>query len=245
MRFAPLTTLAAAALVSLGFTASASATVHTFNLSYSDTPLATLDPFVIAGNPGRLRVFNDGPGTLAVNGFQDGDSVSIDFTVGGAGLHLQDTGNPFLTNIEVIGLNAFLLSGWNPSIDNPNNHVVYTADNQTTLTITGYSGDLTSTTFSTGVFSASATAPALNATFGGNITNSDVWLTSFNITRTWSNIQFVNEFSGLSLPMDFTANGQMIAIDDNAAVPAPGALTLLGLGLLGFGGLRRRTATAI
>jgi hypothetical protein len=233
---APLVALAAIAIKP------ASAAVHTFNLSYSDAPDLINNTYVLGGNTGRLRGFLEASSPFAINGFQSGDTISVNFNVGGAGLHLQDTGNPFIGNQENFGLGGFVLDGWNQSVSNPTQQIIYTADVQIAFTATGYTGALVSPSLSQALNGYQARGAFLPSFITANVTNSSVWLTSFNITTTLNNLQFANDFSYLALPANFTSLGVMFAADD-LPVPAPGALALLGLGLLGIGGLRRKKTT--
>ncbi len=249
MRFIAVTSFAAALLLSFGVTSGARATIFTYDLTYgSSTPLVTLDPFNVGGNNGRLRLFGEtsGAAPLTINDFHDGDTVTINFTFGGGGLTLQDTGSPFLGNVEALAGLAFTVNGWTPpggTID-PGDPLVYTADIHSTLSVTGYSGDLTSSFIDTGtMYAVPSLTASLEIQFVANITNSSVALTSFTISRTFSNFIIYNEATNDPYP-DFTAAVANIAVLDDSSVPAPGALALLGLGLIGFGGLRRKLKAA-
>lgn len=243
MKMFGLKATAFAALIgTVAAVSSAHATTFNVALEYNDPAVVNDNAFVLAPNTGRLRIFNETSGALpvSVTGFADGDTIALNVTFGGSGLSLQDLGNPFIGPVEFMSFGALLLNGWDQLTDNPSNATVMTLDTSTTITITGFTGSLTNTVFNASATGVVAVSPSLVLSQAFDFTTSNANITSLTFSRTFSNIQFVSPFDGLSLPNDFTGLASALVLDDSAGVPAPGALALLGLGVFGVGAVRRR-----
>lgn len=225
--------------------ASPHAAVFTINMEYMETTPATFDPIEFFGQTFRYRIFEESSGNapFSLSGFQDGDSISFNHVFAGDGLRLQELGNPYFgTANEAIGTQGILLEGWENPNDNPNNDNVVMYDSTTVLTVTDYTGSINDTVFNhASSVGGMRTAPIFSGQVVADITSSEVFLKAFNITTTFTNIQLLSPFTNLDLSSEMVARGGLFVTDDTLGVPAPGALVLLGVGLLGLG-MRRRTA---
>lgn len=234
--------LSLAAAVSLGsMTATAMPVTHNLSVTFDGTPAVTLPTGPGAIVNGQVQIFiaptwNSGfPFIL-----NDGDTIEVDVTVTGSGLTLVDGG----TGVdEILVFNTFQTSSaFDFQTDNPGQVPVLNYDRSTTVTVTNFTGDYPGNPVSTGTGSTFSTSPTVTMFSRGNFTDSTVTLFNFTISSTFTNFSFDPAFSAFAGPVEITdGSGVVFAVDQTSPVPAPGALALLGLGLVGFG-LRRRAA---
>lgn len=175
--------------------------------------------------------FNQG-GTFSAS-INQGDVLETNVTVINGGLTLES----FQAGSNEILFQSIGVVGIDPVTFNPNQDPVMEITRTHELIVHSSTGDLNV------VSPFTSTQTLLSAQFSnffaGNITDSSVTLTSFTLRTTYDAITFLSPFDQqLSLPIDIATNG-IIALDQRV-VPAPGALALLGFGLLGLS-LRRRT----
>lgn len=210
---------------------------------------ATIDANAII-NVGTIPITLIGGSTIGTQRFQIGSNQGGPFSAA------INQGDVLETNVTVINGAWTLESGpqagsdeilfqsidadvFNPPVDNPNQDPVMEITRTHELIVHSSTGDLNVVSPFTNT--QTLTTAQFSNFFTGNITDSAVSLTSFTLRTTYDSITFLSPFDQqLSLPINVTTNG-IISLDQRVLdVPAPGALALLGFGLLGLG-LRRRT----
>lgn len=194
-----------------------------------------------------------GPGTLSSYGnavytgfpltFADGDTIELDVTVNGGGIVMNN--GPTAGALEALFGFRYRVSDipFDQPTDNPTNAFMMTYDRTTTVTVTNFTGDLVSNTIVSSFVGGTNNTPAFNQISVGNYTNSTVSLTQFTIATTFTNINFLPGFETYASFQSITAtNPNVLVLHENLGVPLPGALALIGVGLLGLVGLRRKAA---
>lgn len=217
--------------------APASATVFTHNVTFDAASILDLGTFNNPTGSQRIQLVPSGAmSSTGVFTITAGDTIETNITISNGGLTLQN---------GAAGTNEVLRFGWNVpgfnvNAQNPGLMPVVTYNRTNELIINSFGGSLNVTPDVVDTFSQPA--PTFNQFYIGNITDSIVTLTNFTIRTTFHSIVFDAPFDqDFSLPIEITSNS-LLAIDQVYPAPAPGAIALLGFGLLGIGMRRRVTA---
>lgn len=221
-------------------TATATPVTHSFSATVDGTSgidVSGAATGTFAGS--ELRIF---PGISSTPGypfaFADGDTIEVDVTVTGPGLTLTDAG--FGLN-EIIAFSAFTQdSTFDFLADNPGEDTVISYDRTVTVTVDSFSGALAAGPLTVAT-ALENIAPAFSMSAFLNFTDSSVTLFEFTMTATYSNFVYGAGFESYAGDDIEGGLNTLIVADDLLPVPAPGALALLGFGLLGLC-VRRRTA---
>lgn len=231
--------LAVAGLVGLGASmANATPVTHSFSATIDGTSGIDVSGAAngqFAGS--ELRIF---PGVSSTPGypfaFADGDTIEVDVTVTGPGLTLTDAG--FGLN-EIIAFSAFTQdSTFDFLADNPGEDVVISYDRTVTVTVDSFSGVLAAGPLTVAT-ALENIAPAFSMSAFLNFTDSSVTLFEFTMTATYSNFVYGVGFESYAGDDIEGGLNSFIVADDLLPVPAPGAIALLGFGLLGLVARRR------
>lgn len=218
----------------------AHAALITFNLTVDANAIVDAGTFPITtlngGTLGTRRLqlgFNQGG--LVSGVINQGDVVETNVTIINGGLTL-DSG-PQGGSDELL-VQTFGVPGFNINTENPLQEPLLEITRTHELIVQSHTGALNTLAAYTDTFTN--ISPQFSNAYEGNITDSMVTLTSFTLRTTYDAITFLSPFDQqLSLPVEIT--GSTIFALDQRVVPAPGALALLGFGLLGLA-VRRRTA---
>lgn len=211
---------------------------HSLTATMDGTPLVTLPTGPGAIVDAQVQVFAPTFGGGFPFVLNDGDTIEIDFTVTGPGLTLTDLG---------VGEDEFLVTGvfqtsslFDFGTDNPGGAPVLHYDRSTTVTVTNFTGDYPGNPIVSGTASTFATSPSVTMFSRGNYTDSTVTLFEFTISSTFSNFVLDPAFSAFSGPLEITGGSTLLAVDQVTPAPAPGALAMMGFGLIGLIAARRR-----
>lgn len=233
-------TLPAVALLAL-MAQPATAAVFTFNKTIDANSIIDLgtSPFFDATGTQQLGTQRGqiSPTPLGEFGatLNQGDVIETNFTVINGGLNLESLQSG---SDEIIALTFALTTPFDVNAENPNLDPLVELTRTHELIVNAHTGSLNLTSPYTDT--VSLFGPSFSNFYRGNITDSVVSLTSFTLRTTFDVINFVAPFDQqFSVPVDIQS-GTFLAVDQRV-VPAPGALALLGFGLLGLSA-RRRTA---
>lgn len=174
--------------------------------------------------------------------YVEGDTIELEVTVNGGGIVMNDGAATGLDEI-LFGFDySFIDVPFDGLTDNPNFDFVISYDRSTTVTVTNYTGDLANSTIMSSINGVQSTGPLLTQASRGNYTDSTVSITQFTISSVFTNINFLPGFEIYAGSQTLDTNDTSIfAFHEFAGVPAPGALALLGFGLVGLGLRRSRT----
>lgn len=233
--------LAVAGLIGLASSVTnATPVTHSFSTTVDGASVFTLPgPFTGQFAGAEVRFFTglsstaSYPFTLA-----DGDTIELDVSVTGPGLTLTDTGFGLP---ELVSFGSFTqdVDFFVPD-DNPDEDIVVTYDRTVTVTVDDFSGSLDGPLTISSTLEGLAPAFALSAFL--NFTDSSVTLFDFTISATYSNFVYGAGFESYAGDDIDGGSSILLVADDLLPVPAPGALALLWVGLLGVA-VRRRTAS--
>lgn len=218
MRLPRLSFAAVLALCSFGFASTASAVPISMSFNLSAAPSATFTP-ILSGNPGRLRSWAL-TGLFAPFSVSAGDTVDIDISFS-APVTVEDTGQPFN------GINEVLAFSF--GISTPTPSVTYGRD--TIVTLGGVAGD--NPTGGTAAYSDTVSPPVTGIGSGRLINWTDGFLS-------FSSIHFSMAITSFSIASTPLLDVGVFTIADDLPAPAPGAIALFSLGLLGLVAIRRR-----
>jgi len=180
----------------------------------------------------RLQLAPNAGGPLSGT-INQGDILETNVTIINGGLTL-DSGAQ--SGSEEVLFQSIIADGFDPGTDNPNQDPLIEITRTHELIVQSHTGDLNTVAAYTSTFTN--ISPQFSNIFAGNITDTMVTLTSFTIRTTFDAITFLSPFDQqFSLPIN--VSGNVILALDQRAVPAPGALALLGFGLLGLAARRR------
>lgn len=233
-------TLPAAALLAL-MAQPAVAAVFTFNktidasdiLDFGTSPFFDPTGTVQLGTQ-RIQLAPTPLGEFAAT-LNQGDVIETNFTITNGALTLESLQSG---SDEIIALTFASTTPFDVNAENPNLDPVVELTRTHELIVNAHTGTLN--LISPYTDTVSLFGPSFANFYRGNITDSVVNLTSFTLRTTYDAINFVSPFDQqFSLPVDIQSGTFIVA--DQRVVPAPGALALLGFGLLGLT-WRRRTA---
>lgn len=213
--------------------APAAATVFTHNVTFDASSIINLGTFGTPTGTQRVQLVPPGGNTNSFT-ITSGDTIETNVTFTNGGLTLESVGG---ATQEVLFM-GYNVPGFDINAENPGFAPVVTYDRTTELIVNSFSGSLNATPDFINTFSQPS--PTFNNFYLGNITDSIVTLTNFTIRTTFNSIVFETPFDqDFSLPIEVTSSS-FIATDQIYPAPAPGALALLGLGLLGLAARRRK-----
>lgn len=212
--------------------ANATPVTHSFSATVDGaTSFVLPGPFENTFAGSEIRLFTGVSSTASYPfSLADGDTVELDVSVTGPGLTITDAGFGLS---EFIAFSSFKQDAtFVISTDNPGEDTVISYDRTVTVTVDSFSGDLAGPLTITSALENIEPAFSMSAFL--NFTDSSVTLFDFTITATYSNFVYGAGFE--SYAGDDIEDGLNVLLvgDDLLPVPAPGALALLGFGLLGL-----------
>lgn len=216
-----------------GAGAQAAPVTHNLALSFDGSaPDVDFDDFVSSnGTTFRLRSFGIGPITPFSLG--EGDTVNMTLTFTGGGLTISDSS--FGEQLFSMNLTTSSFDGFT---DNPGRDPVVTYDRTREVTVTSFSGDYDGPFTQDPSIGNSIGAPTFGLSALGPFTDTTLTIFEMTITSTYTNIAYQ---PGFEVWQGALVDGfNLTVFDELDFVPAPGALALIGVGLIGLGAVRRQ-----
>lgn len=221
---------AVATTLVLGSTTSFAAPVtHALSITYDGT--APILDTTFTGP--TLSFHNRGFGTASIAPFAVGEGDTIETTINftGGGLTLNAGPSPVSQGFFL----NFSSSAFNFSTHNPDNDPVLSYDRTREGAVTSFTGDYSGDVVNAPQVGAPPNAsPSFQVGALGDFTGSTVTIFQMTLTSTFTNIAYLPGFESWDGTLLDTVSLSVLEIN-SVTVPTPGALALLGFGLIGLG----------